>query len=158
LLEDDLEYLPNVIEHTLIEVFDWLLLLIVHEILRIHFINLIKDPLHMWLHIVVVFDKLLLFQIPLQLHSHILHDISSLNLSIALGLHDHNELFSVDQSVSITVCHLDHFFDLVVTEPLAKMPHDETEFVNVDLAAAIFIEDAEGLDQLLLRLELVHLG
>jgi hypothetical protein len=86
-----------------------------------------------------VFEQLFMLEEPLELSPHILHDLSSLDFIIALILHDHNKLFSINFTVFICVSCRDHLMNLLVGVSLTQMSHDECELVVLDLAAAILI-------------------
>merc|ERR1719343_1479665 len=75
----------------------------------------------------------------------------------SLGHHHLDELLIVDLAVPIDVCFPNHLIYLLVRELLPEIRHHVAELGRADEAVAVAIEDLEGLDQLLLRVCVLHL-
>merc|ERR1719174_3311167 len=72
-------------------------------------------------------------------------------------LHDPEELLLVDLAVTITVGFVDHLLELLVSHPLTKLLCDALEILERDLAGLVIVEQAEGLEDLVLRIAIENL-
>merc|ERR1719218_220464 len=74
-----------------------------------------------------------------------------------LGHHHLDEFFVVDLTIAIDISFADHLIGLLVGEFLAKVGHDVSELSSADEAIAVLVEDLESLNNLFLRVSVLHL-
>merc|ERR1719453_250028 len=81
-----------------------------------------------------------------------------MNPSEEVGLlHNAEELLLVDLTVAITVSLIDHLLKLLISHPLAELLGHTLQVLERDLAGLIIIEQAEGLENLILRITIQNL-
>merc|ERR1740123_1370776 len=78
------------------------------------------------------------------------HAATSLYSEEVRLLHDPQELLLVHLAVSVTVGLVDHFLELLVGHPLAELLGDPLQVLEGDLACLVVVEEAEGLEDLVL--------
>merc|ERR1719203_1429887 len=76
----------------------------------------------------------------------------------SLGHHHLDELFVVDLPIAVDISLADHLVDLLIGELFPEVGHDMAKLCCTDEAIAITIEDLESLDELLLRVRVLHLA
>merc|ERR1712107_207103 len=76
----------------------------------------------------------------------------------SLSHHHLDELLIVDLAIAIHVRLPDHLIDLLISKLLAKIRHDVTQLGGTDKSIAITVEHLECLDELLLRVCVLHLS
>merc|ERR1712151_584704 len=85
-----------------------------------------------------------------------LHSNHSASLG-SLGHHHLDELFVVDLPIAVDISLADHLVHLLIGELFPEIGHDMAELCCTDEAIAIAIENLEGLNELLLRVRVLHL-
>mmetsp|Transcript_14116 Transcript_14116/g.27867 ORF Transcript_14116/g.27867 Transcript_14116/m.27867 type:complete len:205 (-) Transcript_14116:16-630(-) len=73
-------------------------------------------------------------------------------------LHDADELLLAHLAVTITISLIDHLLELLIRHVLAKLLGHALQVLERDLPGLVVVEEAEGLDDLLHRVALGHLG
>merc|ERR1740129_1741288 len=72
-------------------------------------------------------------------------------------LHDSQELFFVHLAISITVCLINHLLELLVGHALAELLGNPLQVLEGDFACLVVIEEAERLEELILRVAIQNL-
>merc|ERR1719203_70710 len=85
-----------------------------------------------------------------------LKSLSSASLG-SLGHHHLDELFVVDLPIAVDISLADHLVHLLIGELFPEIGHDMAKLCCTDEAIAIAIEHLESLDELLLRVRVLHL-
>merc|ERR1712093_404839 len=66
-------------------------------------------------------------------------------------LHDAEELFLIDFAIAIAICLINHLLELLIRHPLTKLLCDTLQVLEGDLTSLVIIEEAECLQDLVLR-------